>query len=233
VIAQPQSGTIMELGADAKVRWQLAGLSNPMDMQVLPGSRVLVTESGASRVTERNLKNEIVWQKQVNWPLSAERMRNGHTFIVSRNQLLEVDRSGKELFTLNRNMNDIMAARKLRDGQIVMVTQSSCVRLDSGGKELKNYPLVNGVGTNYIDILPNGSIILPMPWNNKIYEYDPDGKVSWEATAQQPMGGARMPNGNTLIPTQMWPPKIVELDKAGKMVWEFQTATYPGRVKRR
>jgi hypothetical protein len=234
LIALPQNGQLIELGTDGKQRWQLTGLSNPMDFQVLPGNRVLVAEASAGRVTERNMKNEIVWQKQANYPVGCQRLSNGHTFIVTRNQLLEVDRSGKEVFTLNRNSHDIMAARKLRDGQIVMVSQSACHRLDANGKELRNYQLPNGVGTYYIDISAKGNVLLAQPWMNKVYEHDPEGKVIAEINMNQPWSAFRVPNGNTLVTSQMnWPPKVYEVDKQGKTVWEFQTTNQAGRVKRR
>jgi HEAT repeat protein len=233
LIALPQNGSVMELASDGKQRWQVTGLSNPMDFQVLPGHRLLVAEYSANQVTERTLKGEIVWKKEVSWPTGCERLPNGHTFIVSRNVLMEVDRSGKEVFAIQRNRHDIMSARKLRDGQIVMVTNSGCVRLDASGKELRSFPLPNGVGSSYVEILPRGNVLIPVPWMNKLTEYDAEGKVVWEGDAPQPMGGFRLPNGNTLIPTQMWPAKVVEIDKAGKTVWEYPTPTYPGRVKRR
>jgi HEAT repeat protein len=233
LIGLPQNGQIMELGTDSKVRWQMNGLSQPMDFQVLPGNRVLVAESGGSRVTERNFKGEILWQKQANYPIGCQRLPNGNTFIVTRNQLLEVDRSGKELFTLNRNFNDIMAAQKLRDGKIVMATQAQCIYMDAAGKELRSFGLPNGMGTNYIEALSKGHVLIPQIWNNKVYEHDPDGKVIWEATVQQPQSASRLPNGNTLIALQSWPAKVIELDKTGKQVWEYQPPSQAGRVKRR
>jgi HEAT repeat protein len=233
VVTLPQSGQVIELGTDAKPRWQVSGLSNPFDAEVLPGQRVLVAEYGGNRVTERNLRGEVLWQKQVNLPLSAQRLPNGNTFIVTRNQLLEVDRGGKEVLSLGRNMHDVMAARKLRDGQIVLVTQSACLRLDSAGKEQKSFALPNGVGSHHIDIGPQGNVLIPMGWMNKVYEYDADGKTIAEVDTQQPMSAARLPNGHTLVASQVWPPKVIELDKSGKAVWEYQPPTQPGRVKRR
>ncbi len=221
------------MGADGKTRWQLTGLSNPFDVEVLPGQRVLVSEYGGNRVSERNLKGDILWQKAVNNPLNCQRLANGNTFIVMRHQLLEVDRAGKEVSKIDRNMHDIMAARKLRDGQITIVTQNSCIRVDASGKELKNFPLPNGVGTYYVDITSKGHLLLPQSWTNKVYEFDQDGKSIAEFNAPQAMAASKLPNGNVLISSQVWPPKVIEVDRAGKTVWEHQPTTQPGRVKRR
>jgi hypothetical protein len=201
---------------------------------VLSRNRVLVAEYNASQVTERNLKNEILWKKAVPYPMSCRRLTNGNTFIVSRNEITEVDRGGRAVASIKRNMSDISGAEKMRDGQIVMVSNQGFVaRLDASGKELKRFNLPNGVGTNYVDITPKGHVIIPQQWNNKIHEYDPDGKQVWEGGIQQPMSATRLHNGNTLVASQWWPYKIYELDKAGKVVWEFQTQNYAGRVRRR
>jgi HEAT repeat protein len=229
----PPNGQIVELGTDGKPRWQMVGLMNPFDVEVLPGQRVLVAEYGGNRVTERNLKGDILWQRQAVHPVNCQRLPNGNTFIAMQHQLLEVDRAGKEIRTINRDMQDIMSARKMRDGSIAMVTQSSCIRLDSSGKELKSFALPNGAGTYFVDITPKGTFVLPQAWNNKVCEYDADGKVIAEISANQPMAACRVPNGNTLFASQAWPPKVVEVDRSGKTIWEHQPATQPGRLKRR
>lgn len=234
LIALPNSGQIQELGTDNKPHWTLTNLQNPMDVHVLPGNRVLIAEYGANQVTERNLKNEILWQKQVNNPISCQRLPSGNTFIVTRNLLMEVDRSGKEVAVITRGTGDIMAARKMRDGQIILVSnQSFCARLDGTGKELRRFSIPNNGGTHYIDITRRGHVIVPEQWNNKIFEFDPDGKKVWEGDVQQPISAARLPNGNTLVSSQWWPYKIFELDKTGKVVWEYQSQNYAGRVRRR
>jgi hypothetical protein len=150
-----------------------------------------------------------------------------------REQLLEVDRAGKEVASIKRPMHDIMAARKLRDGQVAIVTQNACLRTDASGKELKSFPLPNGPSTYYVDITPKGNILIPQSWTNKVFEYDADGKTLGEVAAPQPMAAARLPNGNTLVASQVWPAKVIEVDRAGKTVWEHQPATHPGRIKRR
>jgi HEAT repeat protein len=227
-------GQVQELGRDGKLRWQLNGLQGPVDAQVLPNLRVLVAEQQGQRISERNLMNEILWQKQVNWPLGCQRLANGHTFIVLRNQLLEVDRDGKEVFTYNRPNHDLMAAQKLRDGRIVCMTHNGvCLWLDASGKEVKSFRVTGNFHQGNIDVLPNGRVLVPHTWNNKVIEYDIDGKAVWQANVQQPTSAVRLSNGHTLIASQGWPAKLLELDRTGKVVWENQPASRPSRVKRR
>jgi HEAT repeat protein len=234
LLVQAQNNMISELDASGKERWKLTGLNSPQDAQVLPGDRVLVAEYSGMRVTERNLKGDILWEKKIsNYPQQAQRLQNGNTFIVTRNQLIEVDRGGRELFNINRPFSDVMSAHKMRDGHIVMVSNQGSVHwLDSTGKELKNFR-TQGVSNYGNEVLANGNVLIPVSWQNKVCEYDKDGKLVWEKTVNQPMSAWRMPNGNTLVATQSWPTKLVELDREGKQIAEINTTNYTMRAKRR
>jgi hypothetical protein len=224
---------IVEWDKDNKPRWTMTGLLNPWDAQVLPNNRVLVAEYNGQRVTERNLKGEILWQKNVgSWPMSAERLANGQTFIVCRNLLLLVDRSGRELLKIDRP-HDVMSARRLANGQIVLITNArQLLRLDRSGKQIKAATIPN-VFYNQNEILKNGNVLIPLGWNNVVIEYNADGKEVWRATAPQPMHCSRLPNGNTLVVSQNWPYKTYELDKAGKQIAEVLTNNYVFRARRR
>ena len=92
------AGRAVELDARDVPRLTFEGLAFPLDAQMLPGDRLLVAEHRANRVTERDARGEIIWEFSVNEPLVAQRLPNGHTFIASMLQLLEVDREGKEIF---------------------------------------------------------------------------------------------------------------------------------------
>jgi HEAT repeat protein/outer membrane protein assembly factor BamB len=236
LLVSMQNHTVSELGRDGKPRWTISGLSQPQDAQMVSNDRVLITEGGARRVTERNLKGDILWQKQLNnnFPYNAQRLPNGNTFIACQNVLLEVDRAGKEVLSIQRPNHDVMTARKLKGGEIVLVSNMArVIRLDASGKELKSFQVPGGNVGNTNEVLPNGHVLAAVQWMNKVQEFDPDGKVVWEASAVQPMAPFRLPNGNTLVPLQQWPAKVIELDKTGKQVAELTTSTYTFRVKRR
>jgi hypothetical protein len=234
LLVQNQTATVCEVDTAGKTRWQITGLSGPQDAQVLPGDRVLITESASRRITERNLKGEILWQKDAgNFPISARRLSDGHTFIVCRNRISEVDRSGREVRAINRPANDVMTAQKMRDGRIVIVSSQSClVVLDSTGRELKSVRLL-AVSNFGNDVLPKGGVLVPLSWQNKVLEYDAEGKVVWEAEVPQPVSAFRMPDGHTLVSTQVWPAKVIELDRDGKQVAETAAASYVLRATRR
>jgi HEAT repeat protein len=234
LLVQSQSGIVSEIDAAGQLRWQIAGLAGPRDAQVLPGDRVLITESSVRRVTERNHKGDILWQKEVaSFPISAARLPDGHTFIVSRNRVCEVDRSGRELFSLNRPGNDVMTAQKMRDGRIAIVSsQSSLIFLDAGGREVKTVRLP-GVSSFSNEVLPGGGLLLPLSWQNKVIEYDDAGRVVWESLVPQPVSASRLPNGHTLVVTQQSPPRILEIDHTGKKVAESSAPPFVQRATRR
>jgi HEAT repeat protein len=230
------SGQVMELGVDRKIRWQINGLLNPRDVQVIGPDRILVAEYNGQRVTERNRRGEIIWQKQLpnTWPLAVQRLRNGHIFITCQNKLVEVDRGGHEVLSIDRPQNDVVMARRMRDGQIILVsTNRVCSRMDATGKELKSFTLQMVWQHNGVDILPNGNVLVPAQWMNRVTEYDTEGKTVFDATVMQPTAACRMPNGNVLVAPQQWPSKVVELDPTGKQVSEYTTANYVFRIRQR
>jgi hypothetical protein len=229
------AGRVLELGADGKPRWEIAGLQYPVDAQVVGTDRVLIAEYRSRRVTERNFKGEVQWEKTVNGLIQGvQRLANGNTFLVTRNQLLEVDRDGKEVSSHTRPGHDIMAAQRLRDGTTVLVTlNGQCVRLDASGAEVKSFPvnMTYVIGSN-IDVLPNGRVVIPQYGNNKVVEFDTEGKPVWEATVTNPSTVLRLPNGNTLVGS-MVTQRVVELDRSGKEVWEYKSEGRVMRVRRR
>lgn len=218
----PDWGKVMELDRDGKVRWQVSGCSSPFHAQVLAGDRVLVAEY-SGRVTERNLKGEILWQVQVQGAMQCQRLANGNTFIVSPKQMLEVDRAGKPTWQHghDRPGSSLLAARKLRSGQIVVMDSDGvCKKLDAAGKELSRFA-VGRVSNNCMEVLPSGHVLVSRWFDGKVTEYDAQGKAVHEVQCQSPFSAYRLPNGNTLVACHE-PAQVVELDRLGKVVWEHK-----------
>jgi HEAT repeat protein len=234
VIAMNNNARVCEIGPDGKERWHIDNLQNPWDAQALPGDKVLIAEFNASQVTERNTKGEVLWQKQATNPIACQRLSNGNTFIVTRNQLIETTRDKKDVFSITRNQFDIMGAKKLKNGQIVIFSnQGNAVFMDKTGKEIKSFNIGNGgVQWGGGDVTEKGHVIVPQWQFNKVVEYNRDGKVVWEANVQWPNTVHRLPNGNTLVASQN-NNKVTELDKAGKVVKERQCNGNPFRIRGR
>jgi len=225
------TGSVYEIGPDKKRRWQIEGLNLPIDAQVLPGNRVLIAEYYGQQVTERNFQGKILWQKAVNFPINVERLRNGNTFISGQNQVLEVDHTGKELYSINPPQG-VMAARKLRDGTIAVISQGGMfMRLDTKGAELKSFP-VGQTSLGGFAVLRNGHVLVPQYGQGKVVEFDPNGKAVWEAQTPMPSSASRLPNGNTLVACQN-NQCIIEVNRAGKEVWRYNVNGRPWQVRRR
>jgi HEAT repeat protein len=227
-------GMIQELGPDKKPRWQVRGFQFPLDAQYLPGERLLVAEHGGNLVTERNLKGDILWKKEIEGPLVAQRLPNGNTFIATRSQLLEVDRTGREIYNHSRPDDEwIMKALKLRNGEIACITMAGeLLRLGAKGQKLSSFNVDVRTSGGRLDVLPNGHVLVPQMGGNKVVEYDADGKMVWEVTVAQPIAAVRLPNGNTLV-TSMTENRAVEFDRTGKEVWEYRLNTRVTRAFRR
>jgi hypothetical protein len=230
------NGRVVELGRDGKVRWQVEGLQYPVDAWVVGGNRVLVGEYNGMKVTERDLTGKVVWEK-ANLPgrvVNVQRLANGNTFIAVQNALLEVDRSGKEVFAVRRAANDIWAAHRAPDGGMTFFTNGGqCVRVDRTGKEVKTFPLnAGGSWTSGIDVTAQGRILASNHNLNRVEEYAADGKKTWEAAAPQITTATRAANGNTVV-CSYFNNRIFEMDRNGKVVWEHKDALHPFRARRR
>jgi outer membrane protein assembly factor BamB len=239
MVVMIDAGRILEADADGKTRWQFDGLDFPLDAQRLPGDRVLVAEHRAGRVTERDRKGAVIWEKRIEEPLMAQRLANGNTFIATRTQVVEVDADGRQVSTHARGTEDIiMRAKKLDGGDVALVVASASgvtaeyVRLDASGRQVVHFPVEVRTSGGRIEVLPNGRVLAPLRDQNKVVEYDGTGKVVWEADFHQPVAAVRLPNGHTVV-TSYQDKRAVELDVAGKPVWEFKAGERVTRAWRR
>jgi HEAT repeat protein len=227
LMVQPQANRVVEVGPDGKQRWALTGLDAPLDAVILANQHVLLAER--NRVTERDLRGKILWQKEVDRPLSVQRLRNGNTFIAALNVLLEVDRAGKNVLSVP--VGGRVAARRLRDGRIVAFDSNNVIQLDKAGREVKRSPvMIGGAGAN--EVLDNGHVLALSPGMGNITEFDEAGKMVGSFDLPGASHGFRLPNGHTLVTTQMGN-KLVELDKKWKQVKETPLTAPAFRVKRR
>jgi HEAT repeat protein len=233
----PTGGRIWESGADGKVRWMIdKDLSGPIDAHILPGNRILIAEHQANRVTERNFKGEILWQHRVTTsPVSCQRLPNGNTFIGTYNEVLEVTRDNKVLYTYPCSKGSSFCAQKLRNGHIIYVTMNGgvVVELDGKGKEARTINVGQAAGWATVEQLPGGGFLVAQGNSAKVVEFDAAGKKVWEcASVPSPNGATRLPNGNTLVCSNN-EKHVMEVNRAGKVVWKQNLEGRPFRIRRR
>jgi HEAT repeat protein len=230
--SEGKEGRIEELARNGKPRWQLAKIPWALDAQVLPGNRLLLAEVYEQRAAERNFQGALLWEKKVDsQPLAAQRLGNGNTFIVTTSQLLEVDRSGKEIVNVRRLSP--LAARKLPDGRIACIASPNrfCL-LDAAGKQLSTFTVGNFQRFTGFDVLPGDRVLVPLTLSNEIVEYDGKGQVLRKLSVKEPTSVERLPNGHTLVASRNTK-QVVELDQGGKVVWEYKAQGYSWRAHRR
>jgi outer membrane protein assembly factor BamB len=61
--------------------------------------------------------------------------------------------------------------------------------------------------------------------DNKVVEYDADGKEIWSYATRGPWSATRLKNGNTLITT--YPNTVLELNRQKEIVWQFSQKDAP------
>lgn len=237
VVVLLDEGKVMELDRSNRVRWQVTGISFPLDIQMLPGERFLVAEYHASQVTERDLTGKILWRYRVVGPLVAQRLPNGNTFIGTDSMMFEVTRSGQRVYTFEfPDGVRIRKSAKLRDGNIVCLRDDSRVVVvnPKSGKILRSFPvsLAKPLFGGKIHMLRNGNVLVPHNAENEVREYDRNGNVVWRVAVNGPIAAVRLPNGNTLV-TTMFDNRAVEFDRQGRQVWEFRAKTRVTRAIRR
>jgi hypothetical protein len=232
--AKGNRGRVLEMDASGKVRWEIDNLDYPWDAQVLRNGNILVIEQ-QNRVTERDRKNKIVWDKHFSSPFVLERLPNGHTWLGCRNNLMVVDKDGKTVFNHTYNINTILGAKRFRDGSMAFVAYSGeYVRLDRNGKQVKTFTIpISHYGLSGADILPGDRIIVSASSNGKVMEFGPDGKEAWSASIVNPTPPTRLANGHTLVASNGMM-TLHEIDRKGKVVKEWKGLTHnPFRAFRR
>jgi hypothetical protein len=230
VLRDPRGGgRVVEINGQREELWRIDGILQPMDAAMSGRDRVLIADHNSHVVTERDLSGKEAWRKQVMMPTALQRLPNGHTLVVSRNQVVEWDERQREVFAYHRATQDIAAAAKGRNGEVVLVTQSgTCVRVDpTTRREIGSFATRRTYGYGAVEVLPNGHIL--MTHQDRVAEYDANGRPHWEAMFTRPSSVQRLPNGNTLVCGSPSPPVgnqtlpfVAELDRNGKTVWEYR-----------
>jgi HEAT repeat protein len=239
------SDRVVALDPEGKVQWQINNVDYPIDVQLLPGERVLIAEYDSNRITERDFKGAILWEYRLPaFPGNVQRLDNGNTFVAlcgpaavsggNGKQLLEVDPTGKLVagFTVVAPpagggfgaVDFVVAAHKMPDGKMIcLMSDEIGLWLDGTGKELKRFPLprarpaavMNAYGA--IDVTPEGHLIFAQS-DGLITEYDADGKLIWQVKAQG-YRASKLPNGNVVVTTLSG--GAVELDGGGRIIWQY------------
>jgi HEAT repeat protein len=236
LVCDDEHNRVFEIDRHGKELWAIDNATDPVDAVVLPGRRVLIAEYKLQRVTERDGKGKILWEKGVPGnPCSVQRLANGNTVIVVPDgPILEVDRAGKEVWTIPSVPGGVKAAQRSRRGDVVCLTgKGQCLLLDTTGTPLGSF--VTGhddISIGGIDLLPNGHILVACRKTEKVLEFDREGRKQLEWKVPGMRTARALPNGHILVtcPEQQC---VCEMDRAGKIVREHKTAGKPFLARQR
>jgi len=124
----------------------------------------------------------------------------------------------------NIGKNRVLIMRNGNPAQAMIINTAT-------GKVEKEIPIPTTVhGTHgqfrHIRLTKAGTILVPHLSENKVVEYDLQGKVLWTVSAPTPWQAIRLKNGNTLIAGDR-SRYAREVDPEGKTVWELTQADVP------
>jgi hypothetical protein len=182
---------------------------------------------------------------------TAQRLSNGNTLIAELGKepkLLEITTDGTVTVTVNLKPETDNAhmqtrmARKLANGNYLVPhllafnvkeynSQGEVIRvlktdLESlGGRAAENWPFT-------AIRLENGNTLVNLTHGNKTVEFDEAGNIVWQISNadfpdlkpfDDPCGGQRLPNGNTVITSYHATKgiKVFEVTRDKKMVWKY------------
>jgi hypothetical protein len=159
---------------------------------------------------------------------SAQRLPNGNTLVVTRTRVYEVDRAGREVAALPPFDLRVAGACKLRGGHTgVLTAGGEFLRFDASGKQVRSFRVGAALSlASVIQALPNDHVLVALYTQNKVAEFDADGREVWQAAMRRPSSAYRLPNGHTLVASRM-SQAITELDRKGQVVANFSAG---GRV---
>ncbi len=231
------AGRIIMLDSSNNILWKIDNLQFPLDAQIISDDKVLVAEHQGNKVTERNKKGEITWEKKIDGPLAVQKLEDGSIFIASKSNVVFVDQKGREISEFTPPNNEpIMKANIASNGDICLVLSTpqgnaKFVRFDKNKKQVVSYDIDVRTSGGKVDILPNGNSLITEVYGNRVIEFNNEGKEVWNFECEQPVAAVRLPNGNTLV-TSMTQMKALEVDPKGKEIWSYKSTTRVTRAFR-
>lgn len=147
------------------------------------------------------------------------------------NDVVEYDENGVETFRVEIPMP--WACDGTPDGHRVIGSFGGkyIVEFDETGKEIGLIANLES-GVNSVLRLENGHTLATLSDAGKVVEFDPQGKVIWEARlAGRPVDARRLPDGRTLV-ALIDANRIVEVDEKGSEVWSVENLPDPQAAQR-
>jgi len=225
------TGQLYEINAAGAIRWHV-NIQNPVDVQWLPGGRVLVGDSRSSLIYEMDTRGSIAWKHFGISPTSLQRLPNGNIVVSTYQKILELNRDGKITFEF-ATQGHTYHARKTADNHYVWIDSCGEIgEIDDAGKLLAKTKISGGLAWGSIEPLRNGRYLVALGGVGKVQEVDMAGKIYWEKAVNNPNRAVRLANGHTLVASH-GDSSIYEFDAQGNERWKHACNGRPFAVQRR
>ena len=88
------SNQVVELDGEGRAVWTVDGMSGVASAQRLENGNTLLALYTVSKVVEVDREGKEVWVHDIEFPMHAQRLPNGHTLIAEHKRVVEVDTDG-------------------------------------------------------------------------------------------------------------------------------------------
>jgi PQQ-like domain len=228
-VSQAQ-GTVTELDADHKQRWQIRLPGPAWGCQGLPNGHRLIAVYAHNLVIEYDDMGKEVWKKDrlPGPPYSVQRLDNGSTLVAcpTAQQVIEISPDGST--TAIAVPGGPFSAQRLESGNTLVALQQGnrVVEVDRAGKTVWEARV--GSTPFHAVRLDSGNTLVCLTQGRQVVELDPTGKaLVWrtQVPLTNPYAAQRLPSGNTMVADHMG---LHEIDASGKQVWDLRQPQLSG-----
>ena len=224
-------GRLYETNRTGNIRWQFK-IQNPIDVQWLPGGRVLVADSRASTICEMDTRGNVGWKHIGIAPTSVQRLPSGNTVVSTYQKILELTRDGTIVFSYT-TQGHTYHARKAPNNHYVWIDACGEIgEVDGAGKVIAKTKVGNSLAWGSIERLRNGRYLVAIGGVGKVQEMDMSGKVYWHRNVANPNRAVRLANGHTLVCSH-GDSCVYEFDANGNERWKHVCQGKPFAAQRR
>jgi len=151
--------------------------------------------------------------------------------------VVEVTKDGKITFEFKGTQSEVNTVQPLEKGHVLFTEAGDKPRLlevDRDGKVLVDLPLKAQTKDKHLQTrmarkLANGNYLVPQLLDQVVREYDPKGKIVWEAkTPHWPFTAIRLADGNTLIGCTLGN-LVIEVNAKSEEVWRVTNDDFTGK----
>lgn len=207
-------GSVQEIDMTGKIVWGPLKLSWPHSARLDAAStRLLVSETGKSRVLIFDLNGQTIWNSDVVSPLSDGTVLNYPN---------EAMWSGDNILITDRD-----------DHRVILISLDGTVIWQHGEKGVAGHDDEHLRGPHAGKLLPNGNLLVCDSDNNRVIEVTRKHKIVWEyfEGLDWPRDATVLSNDHVLM-TSSQSGDVVEVSRDGGIVWAVQGVDLPYAAER-